>query len=156
MAVIQTFNFQKNKSIFDFTHIPSLTVPQLKMLYKWTKGVPAPSVYNKPQLIFEWTSIIANNTNAGTNVCWDEEDENELERLRSETIELYETEVERQVEGQARGTVSVLKGETKEEVKQYLTPDTYKFFSEFFNEKSTDNSNNDDNSNDQEGKMQSV
>ena len=80
-------------------------------------------------------SIIANNTNAGTNVCWDEEDEKELERLRSEPIELYETEVGRQVEGQARGTVLVLKGKTKEEVKQYLTPDTYEFFSEFFNEK---------------------
>ena len=63
MTVISTFNFQKNKSVFDTTHISSLTVPQLKILYKWTKGVPAPSIYNKPELIFEWKAIITNNTN---------------------------------------------------------------------------------------------
>merc|ERR1712238_483822 len=113
-------------------------------------GVPAPSVYNKPELIFEWKSIIANN-----NVCWNLEDENELEKLRSKTIELYETEVGRQAEGQARGTVSVLKGKTKEEVKQYLDADTYESLSKIFNGKST-NDNNDDNSNDQEGQIQSV
>ena len=39
------------------------------------------------------------------------------------------------MEGLARGTVLALKGKTKEEVKQYLDPDTYTFFSEFSMEK---------------------
>ena len=62
MVVISTFNHEKNKHLFDTNYISSLTVAQLKILYKWTKGVPAPSVYNKPQLLIEQTAIITNNT----------------------------------------------------------------------------------------------
>ena len=51
MAVISTFNIEKNKNMFDTHYISSLTVAQLKIFYKWTKGVPAPSAYNKPRLI---------------------------------------------------------------------------------------------------------
>ena len=44
MDVIAAFNNKKNKNVFLTNHIiSSLTIAQLKILYKWSEGVPAPS-----------------------------------------------------------------------------------------------------------------
>ena len=105
-------------------------------------GVPPPSVYNKPQSIFDWKKQTSNNTSVDNKLSRDLEDKIQLEKCRCNNIEMHETEVGGQVYGICKGAVLALKGKIEAEVAQYLSPETFKYMSDLFSNTSSDDNNN--------------
>lgn len=142
-VVIGSFSSEKNKDVFNNSDIPLLNIRQLKTLYKWTNGVAAPSALKKNALVREWKRSKDNEASANV-IEWTAADEILLEESKNETVELYETEVGRQVDGLCVGAVSALQGKTEDEIRKYQSSDTFESLRKLFSKNNSTGNAKDD------------
>ena len=114
-TVIEKLKTDKSKDAYKEGDAKSLTLPQLKILYRWKYGkMPqAGAESNKPALLNAWQRTKDNDASIST---WTPEEEVELTRLQSEEIQLKDTEIGRQAHGFVHDTISAAHLMSKEDL----------------------------------------
>ena len=88
---------------------------ELKVLYKWKHDKVPKTGLNKPGFLADWLTS-KDTTEEGEEEAWTLEEEVELNRLSSETIDLHGTELGRQSKKVIDQTLSVLSKMTEIQV----------------------------------------
>ena len=114
-TIIEKLKTDKNKDAYKEGDAKSLTVSELKLLYRWKHGKmpPAGPQSNKPALLSAWQRTKDDNDSIST---WTPEEEVELTRLQSEEIQLKDTEIGRQAHGFVHDTISAAHLMSKEDL----------------------------------------